>query len=276
MRFPGLVLLLACLFAGCDSKVTTTVDSALQQRVETFQDCFPGLYSRVEALLDLADTWRQQNTSPIANPTGASAAVGVEAGGTVVNVSYLVDSATIAMAIRFYGPDGTQQTLAVDGGSVDLNTVLHDAASQLRTSFAGSDLPFFVADFDISGGGITATDEAVLGRIGGTSSAPVLSSLSTCATHDTISGGAPAADSITIANAAQSCSITFSTADLQIDQSAGQAYPIGTVELSITDPQTTIVATITFDGTSTLAVTVDDVPGSFTFDVVSRVLTYVE
>lgn len=267
-------LLVLALLAGCDSKISSALDTDLQRRVETFEDCFPNLYSRAQALLDIVDTWRQTNTTPIANPSGLTASVGSEAGGTVVNVSYVVEGTTIDMAIRFYSPTGTQQTLALDGGSVDLNTVIGTAASELRNNFP-SGSPFMVGDYTFSGGGISGTD-SLTGIIGGATNQNELEELRTTAASSTISGGLPATDSATITDSGPPvCTLTYTIPGLLLDESPTQEYPIGTITLSVTGPEDTVSATITFDGTATAVIVVTDVPGTFTFNVDTRTLTFV-
>lgn len=275
MRFQGLLLLALAPSWGCGSQVSSTTDTALQRRVETFEDCFPGLFARAEALLDLADTWRLNSSAAIPDPVGLTATVGSEAGGTIVDVTYTEGGTTIAMTIRFYSPTGVQQTLTTLPGAGSLNSLIDAAATELRNTFAGQE-PFVVGDYGISGGGISATGEALTGILGGSGSGNELAELRTTATSSTVSGGPPAAASSTITDAGPpACSLTFEIPGLQTDASPTQDYPIGTLTLSIAGPQDTVTATLTFDGTATVAITVDQVPGSFTFQVETRTLSYV-
>jgi len=200
--------------------------------------------------------------------------VGSEAGGSIVDVTYVKDGATVTMTIRFYSPTGAQQTLTLPG-SGSLQDVLDAAATELRTNFPGAD-PFLVGDWLISGGGISASGEALTGILGGSTNGNELEELRTTATSSTVSGGLPATDSSTITDAGPPvCALTFSVPGLRTDDSPTQEYPIGTITVSITGPDDTVTATLTFDGSSTIAIVVADVPGSFTFDVVSRTLSYV-
>lgn len=275
MRIRGLLLLALAVCGGCDTKVSSTTDTALQRRVETFEDCFPGLFAHAEALLDLADTWRLTSSTPIPDPAGLTATVGSEAGGTVVDVTYVEGGTTIAMTIRFYSPTGAQQTLTTLPGAGSLNSLIDAAATELRNTFAGQN-PFVVGDYSISGGGISATGEALTGIVGGSTNGNELEELRTTTTSSTVSGGLPSTDSSTIVDAGPpACSLTFSIPGLQTDASPTQDYPIGTIELSIAGPEDTVTATLTFDGSATVAITVVDVPGGFTFDVETRTLSYV-
>jgi hypothetical protein len=282
VRTHWLLPIALALLAGCGSKITSTIDDDLRVRVETLRDCFPGLYPRVEALLAIADRWRLGNGPATPDPTGVSASLGSEPGGTVVDVHYTAGGATIAMVIRFYGPTGVQQTLALDSdsdsgdGAASLDDMLHAAAVELRTQVPGDELPFVVGDFGIAGGGIVASNEALLGLVDGPPSAPRLATVRTCAPSSTISGGPPATDPCTITDLGPPvCVIRFATSDLALDETATQAHPIGTVELSLDGPLANVRATLTFDGTSTIGIAVDDVRGGFTFDTTTRVLAYV-
>ncbi len=267
-------LLALALLAGCDSKVSSAIDTDLQQRVETLEDCFPNLYRRVQALLDLTDTWRQLNGQPIPDPVGLTWQVDAEAGGTVVDVTYVVDGTTIAMAIRFYSPTGAQQTLTTLTGQTTLDATIDAAATELRDVFGAAD-KFMVGDYTISGGGITGSD-SLTAIIGGSTNQNELEELRTTAASSTIAGGPPDVDPATITDAGPPvCSLTFTIPGLLTDETPTQEYPIGTVTLSIAGPEATVGATITFDGSAVAVIDVDDVPGTFTFDVETRTLTFV-
>ncbi len=273
-HFRSLSLLALAMFAGCDSKITSAVDTDLQRRVETLVDCFPNLYARADALLAIADTWRQANSQPIPDPTGLTFQVNSEAGGTVVNVTYTTSGTTITMAIRFYSPTGAQQTLSLTGFTT-LNATIDEAANQLRTSFGDTD-KFMVGDYSISGGGITATGEALTGIIGGSTNQNELEELRTTATSSTISGGPPATEPSTITDSGPpSCALTFNIPGLLLDETPTQEYPIGTVTLSVAGPNATVTATITFDGSNTATIVVTDIPGSYAFNLDTRTRTFV-
>lgn len=260
--------------AGCDSKVTSRVDADLERRVATFEDCFPHLYPRVEALLDIADALRLTNATPTPDPIGLTATPGVEPGGTIVTIHYSTGGTNLAMTLRFYSPAGAQQTLTTLPGSGSLEAFVDAAATELRDNFPSGD-PFVVGDYDISGGGVTATGEALTGILGGSSNQNELAELRTTATSAAVAGGPPATESSTIADSGlPPCSLTFTLPGLRTDESPTQEYPIGTVPLSLTSPDATVGATLTFDGTQVVRAVVDGVPGSFAFDVVTRSLTY--
>lgn len=268
-------LLALALLAGCDSKVTSTLDTDLQQRVEAFKDCFPNLYARAAALLDVADAWRQTSTTPIPDPAGLTATVGAEAGGTLVTVHYDVGGTAIDMTIRFYSPAGVQQTLALDGGAAtSLGTLIGTAATELRDNFPTGN-PFLVGDYTFSGGGITGSD-SLTGILGGSSNQNELEELRTTAASGTVRGGPPATDSATITDSGPPpCTLTFTIPSLRTDESPTQEYPIGAITLGVTGPATTVTATVTFDGSATAIIVVDDVPGSFSFQLATRTLTFV-
>jgi hypothetical protein len=272
---PKLSLLALALFAGCDSKVSTDIDEDLQRRVETLEDCFPNLFKRVQALLDIAETWREQNSTAIPDPTGLTWVVNNEAGGTVVDVTYVIEGTTFTMAIRFYDPAGAQQDLTAEiTGQSTLNLTIRAAADELRDRFGSAD-KFMVGDYTISGGGLSGSD-SLTGIIGGSTNQNELEEIRTTAASSTISGGPPATDPATIVDSGPpACTLTFNIPGLLTDETPTQQYPIGTVALTVVGPEETITATITFDGSATAVIDIDDVPGSFTFNVETRVLTFV-
>ena len=273
MSIRSSLLLASVLLAGCDSKVSSSVDADLQDRVETLRDCFPHLYPHLQALLDVADTWRQQNATAIPDPAGLSWQAATEPGGTVVDITYVAGATTITMALRFYAPDGTQQTIDLSGLTT-LDAAVDEAASELRDRFGDAD-KFLVGDYTITGGGITASD-ALTGILGGSTNQNELEELRTTEGSDAVAGGPPPVDPATITDAGPPlCALTFTIAGLRTDESPSQQYPIGTIDLAVAGPEATVQATVTFDGSSVAVIDVDDVPGAFRFDVETRTLTFV-
>jgi hypothetical protein len=262
------VLLLA-LLSGCDSKVTSTLDQAAQDRVETLTDCFPNLYRYADALLDVSQSWRLGNSSAIPDPPGLTFVIN---GGTSVAVTYVKDGVTIAMTIRFYSPTGAQQTLSLAGTT--LNQVIQDAANELRNNFSGA-RPFMVGDYTISGGGISGSD-TLTGIIGGATNQNELEEVRTTLASSAISGGPPAVDPASITDSGPpACTLTFTIPSLLTDETPTQEYPIGTVTITVVGPNATVTGTITFDGSSTAVIDIDDVPGTFNFNVDTRTVTFV-
>jgi hypothetical protein len=269
------VPLLALAFvAACDSKISSSVDQDLLDRKQTLEDCFPHLYPRIEALLEIADTWRQRNDQPTPDPVGLTWQAGIEAGGSVIDVTYVTGGTTITMAIRFYGPTGAQQALTTITGLGTLDATVDAAATELATLFGDTD-KFLVGDYTISGGGVSGAD-SLTAILGGSTNQNELEELRTTLGSGTVAGGPPAVDPATITDAGPPvCSVTFTIPGLRTDESPTQQYPIGTVSLAITGPEATVTATVTFDGSSTAVVDVDDLPGTFRFDVETRELTFV-
>lgn len=262
--FAGLCA--AALLTGCDSKVESTVDAAQQARFETLSDCFPSLYQRVDQLLDVVDTWRLANGSAIADPSGLSFA---EQGDGSVDLTYVVGSTTLTMTITFYSPTGVAQDLAL-GTPATLNDLVAAAAVALRTAFPSGD-SFAVGVWSLSGGGITGNG-AVTGLLGLDGSQNTLLELST--TSGTPAGGPPpVADSTVTDNGPPVCSLTFSTAGIQIDDTPGQTYPSGTIDVTISGPQATVDASVTFDGTSTATIVATGISATFAFDLATRELS---
>lgn len=265
---PGLLAL--ALLAGCDVKVTTTVDAELLRKKETLEDCFPHLFDHLQHLFAVASTWRLQDGLPNQDPPGLS---WVEQPDGSILVTY--GFATIVqMTIRFYSPAGVLQNLSLPASGT-LDAAIDLAATELDADFPGADEPFMVGDWTLSGGGMMGSG-TLTGLIGGSTNGNELEELRTTAPSSTVSGGPPATDSASIAEGgAAPCALTFSTAGLLTDESRTQQYPIGTVTLTITAPEATVPATITFDGSAIARIVVDGVAGSFAFDIETRAVTYV-
>lgn len=265
-----LPLLAVAALGACGNKVTSNIDNALQAKVDTLQDCFPGLYAWVQGLLDIADTWKL-TSADVPDPAGLTWSAG--AGGRV-DVALNRGGTTIAMQVRFYDSTGAEQDLsAALAGATTLGDAVHAAAAELRNRFGAAE-KFMLGEWSISGGGITASGEALVGIIGGATQ-DRLTELRTTQVTVTAPNGVPPVDASTITdNGPPVCSLTFRIASLVSDEDADQTYPIGDIALTIAGPAATIDATITFDGTSTARVAIEDVPGRFAFDIAARSLTY--
>ena len=265
-------LLVFAALAACQSKLSTEVDTVLQQRISTLQDCFPGLYRRVNAVIDILQAWRLDNgTNAASDPSGLTWS---EQGDGRITLSYVVAGSTIAMTIRFYSPTGTQQNLNLTGATT-LNDAFDVAATQLAANFPTGTC-FAVGDWSISGGGLSGTG-AVTGLFGGASNRRITSLSTTTATP---SGGPPPAATGTVNDSGPpNCTLTFATTDLQIDVGPTVVYPTGSIPMTLVatgSSYTTVAAVVTFDGTSTANIVVTGIAGSFDYDVVSRTLTYVQ
>lgn len=259
------------LLASCDSKITSRTDQNLLNKIQTVTDCFPGLYSKIDGLLDLADTWRMNRSGSAPALDGVLSTITVGGSGQL-SFSYTFNSCTLAMTIRFFSPTGAEQNLNLTGAS-SLADKVDLAATTLRTNFPAGN-PFMVGSWTISGtkGGDPVTGSGALtGIIGGSTNGNELEELRT--TASTPSGGPPAVADSTISEG--SCAMTFRVTSLVTDGSPTQQYPIGSIALSITDPQSTVAATITFDDTAVVRVTITGVPGRFDFNVETRTLTQV-
>lgn len=263
------------LVTACDSKVTSEVlDPALQERVNAFLDCFPNLYERADQVLEMANSWRVGTSTPIPDPAGLTFSVGADGGGTVVNVTYVVDATTLSAQIRFYSPTGVQQTLAITGFAT-LNATIDEAANLLRNQF-GATNPFMVGDYSLSGGGISATGEALTGIIGGATNQNELEELRSTLTSAAIAGGPPAVDPSTITDSGPPvCTLQFNIPSLLTDETPTQQYPIGTITFVVTSPNTTLNASLVLDGSNTGVLTVTDIPGTFSINLDTLDVTYV-
>ncbi|MBL8735461.1 MAG: hypothetical protein JNL12_03465, partial [Planctomycetes bacterium] len=93
-------------------------------------------------------------------------------------------------------------------------------------------------------------------------------------TSGTPSGGPPpVADSTVSDNGPPLCSLTFSTTGIQVDDSPGQTYPIGTIDVTVTGPQASVDASVTFDGTSTATIVATGIAATFRFNLATRELS---
>ncbi|MBX3462764.1 MAG: hypothetical protein KF830_06310 [Planctomycetes bacterium] len=266
------VLLAALLVAGCDSKVSTTVDPDLQKQLETIRDCFPQLFDKGVDLLALADTWRLNSGGSIPDPAGLS-----HSGDGPIDVQYVVDGCTIEMTIRFYRPAGVErQGLGLTATS--LADRIDEAATLLRGELLDGN-PFLVGDWTISGtkgGEAFSGSGAFTGVIGGSTNDNELERLRT--TTAAPAGGPPPAAPGTLAVGA--CTLTFATdgAGLETDSFPTQEYPIGTVTVTIDgddpDSDAEVTVTLTFDNTPVVQLVIAGTAGGrFLYNVETRVLT---
>jgi len=263
MQLSHSLLLGALLLAGCDSKITQTVDTDLQAKVNTVTDCFPEHLEKINALLDYAQLWRINDGSNPADPSGLSWS---EQSDGTIDLTYVVGAFTITSTISFYSPTGVLQNLTIS--SSDLSGAVAEAAAELDATFTTGD-SFLVAEWTLSGTGITGSG-ALTGIFDGVSS---LRQVST--TTATPAGGPPPNDdgTITIVDT-DTCTLTFNSTGLQTDDSTSQDYPIGAVSFTLTGPDATVDATLTMDGTVEAALVVATVPGTFTINLSTRSVTH--
>jgi len=262
----GSLLLGALLFTACESKVTSGGDPALQKQIQTLQDCFPDLFPKAKGLLDLAETWRLNTSGPIADPAGLT-----HSGTGPINVGFTSGSFAISMTIRFYDPNGNEQT-GLPLTATDLAARIDEAATSLRNSFPGG-TPFLVGTWTLTGGGANGSG-ALTGLIGGSTNGNELTELRT--TESTPSGGPPPVAASTVSEGA--CTLTFRTGGLVTDSFPAQQYPLGTLTITIdgddADSIADTTATVTFDNTAVVVITIDGTTsGRFQFNVETRAFT---
>lgn len=258
------LLVSALLFAGCDSKVTSTTDPVLQKQIQTITNCFPELFPKAEALLTVAETWRLNAGSAIADPAGLT-----HSGAGPITVSYTFDGCTLAMTIRFYDPDGNEQT-GLPLTATTLSGRMDEAATSLRTSFPAGN-PFAVGDWTITGPNGISGSGALTGIIGGTGSDNELIEVRT--TDATPVSGPPAAATSSVTDGA--CTLTFRTDSLVLDSFPAQAYPIGAMTITLdgddADTVADVTATMTFDNSAVVVIEIaGTVSGHFEFNVETR------
>jgi hypothetical protein len=249
---------------------------AIQDLIDTMEDCFPGVNDKVEELLEIAGTWRMNSSVPIADPPGLT---WMEQGDGSVAVTYTVGFCTFTATIVFYTPDGMAQDLDLSLATT-LNEAIDAAATQLAliTGNGANPPPFMVADWDLVGVGIDtfSGSGALTGFIRGNSD-PLLNELESISTTTAMpSGGAPpGADGVvTSTSGATTCTLNFNTMNLETDTMIDQQFPIGTITFMLDGPDATVDATMTFDGTMVATIEVDNVPGDFSLDLVTGQLDY--
>lgn len=255
---------------SCDSKVTSVIDRDAPA-IQAVENCLPNLYKWVGSLFEIAKAWRLKSGD--SNPAGLT----VDVVGDRLDVAFVVDGVTISMTIEFFGPDGDDPSLSSLGAlstPVQLSAAIEAAADELWSLYpSSSQEKYMVGEWNISGGGITATGEALTGIIGGSAASPQLTSVSTTLADG--SAGVPAADPSTVIDSGPpECSLTFATSDLLLDEDVGQSFPDGVVDVTIDAPDATVSASITFDKTATATVVVDGAPGSWAFNLLTRNITY--
>lgn len=270
MPIRGSLLLAALLLASCDSKIETNTDQALLDKIDTVVDCFPGLYDKVDGLLELADSWRMNTSGSIADPAGLSYSIG-GSGEIVASFTGFEDAGcTLAMTIRFYDPSGVEQNLNLTSAST-LADKIDLAATTLRNASPTGN-PFLVAEWNLSGtkgGDAISGSGSLTGIIGAATGGNELEELRT--TIATPAGGPPAVAASTITEA--TCSLAFTTSSLVTDSTPTQSNPIGTIDITITRGAVVVDASVTFDGSSTIQVRIDGTSGRFDYDVATKTLT---
>ncbi len=272
MRSSSWLPLIAVATLGlgsCDSKVSSLTDPNLLARIEVIRDCFPSLWTFVDGVTDIAGTWKMNGgTTP--DPAGLTHTVN---GDGSITATLLVGSTTIEMVIKFYGPGGAEQDLT---SVIDPPTTLGDkidaAATELRDLFA-SDEKFIHGVYSITGGGVSATGEALTGIIGGSLNQNELEELRS--TLELVTTGIPAVDPSTITDSASTppCTLTFTIPSLITDEEPGQEYPRGTISIVIDDGTTTTNATMVFDKTAIAKITLEGLIGGFDLNLDTLMLT---
>jgi hypothetical protein len=260
------LLLSAFLFAACSTKVTSGGDPALQKQIQTIQDCFPDLFGKTKGLLDLAETWRLNTSGSIPDPAGLT-----HSGAGPISVGFTSGTFAISMTIRFYSPAGAEQT-GLPLTATSLADRLDEAATSLRNTFPAGN-PFMVGDWTLTGGGATGAG-ALTGIIGGSTNGNELEELRT--TEATPAGGPPPIAASTVSEGA--CTLTFRTSSLVTDSFPAQQFPIGTLTITLDgdDPDSLVdtTATVTFDNTAVVKITIDGTTsGRFEFNVETRAFT---
>lgn len=268
-RYSFVALAAFAVLGACDSKITSIIDTDLQNRVDAVQDCFPNLFARFEDVLEIADSWRTNSGAVIPDPTNL---MWVEQMNGSIVVTYNINGTTIIMTIVFYDPNGNAQDLTLPSApAATLNEAIDAAATELRNLFP-SGSPFMVGNWTISGGNISGTG-ALTGIIGGSTNGNELEDLRT--TEVTPAGGPPAVAPCTITDSGPPiCSLTITIPSLLTDQVPGQEYPEGVITLSIVGPNATVNGSITFNRTVNARIVIANITGAFIFNLATNAISY--
>lgn len=164
--------------------------------------------------------------------------------------------------------------MRIGGGTppVSLGDKIDAAATELRDRF-GSDEKFIHGVWSMTGGGVSATGEALTGIIGGSLNQNELEELRS--TLVTVTTGIPAVDPSTITDSASTppCTLTFTIPGLITDEEPGQEYPRGTITLEIDDGTTTTTGSIVFDKTAIAKITIAGLVGGFNLNLETLTIT---
>ena len=270
-RWLPLMAATTLTLGACDSNINSEIDPNLPQnqaKIQVIVDCFPSLWTFVDGLIELSGTWKMNGgTTP--DPAGLTVSI---SGGTIT-ATLPVGSTTISMDIDFYGPNGARQDLtSVITSPTTLGDKIDAAATELRDLF-GSQEKFIHGVYSITGGGISATGEALTGIIGGSTNQNELEEVRS--TLVAVTTGIPAVDStiITDSGTTPPCTLTFTIPGLITDEEPGQEYPRGTIALEINDGTTTTMGSIVFDKTAIAKITIDGITGGFELNLETLELT---
>jgi hypothetical protein len=255
-----LFLFVGLALPSCDSaeEVLANLDSDTQERIDAMLECFPGNAEKAAALFELAQAWATTEEAP--------AGIDVTLNGDAVEVTWNQISCTITMNITFHGPDGIQITADQLGlGSAnptDLDSLMDTAVTNLANMFAG-EKPFVMGRWTISAGGWTGGG-TLTGIIGGSTNQNELEEIRT--TTDSPAGGPPPVAPGQI-NDPAGCGLTFQTAGIRTDDIPGQEYPEGVITITVSSLTITVNGTITMNATVIATISVDGIPGTFTFNL---------
>lgn len=241
--------------------------SDIQARVDALNTCLPDVYQRLQLVLDVVETWRLNTSAMMPDPTGLT---WMERTDGVLQVDYAIGGGlpAVDMQITFFNAAGVPQNIDL-ATATSLSSAIELAASELAVT--GGAAPFLVADWSLrDSGAVIFGAGSLTAVIGGTVNQKELVTIFTSLGSVVAIGGPPAASTATIATALpMQCVATVNVSDLRIDTSQSQLFPEGVVRFDIMEsaPGATITATVTLDGSNMAAVSVANVPTSFTLNL---------
>lgn len=262
-----LVLTSVVGLGSCSSSKST---NNVQAFSDTLTNCFPTMFERLQLLLDIAQTWRQNATAIPADPAGLTFS---ENSSGVLQVDLPAGAIRVDMQITFYNASGVAQDIDLTGATT-LGQAIDLAATALAT--AAAPRSFLTADWSLrDAGNVIFGAGTWTGILGGSLSQVELERISSTLGSVTVSGGPPAAATSTISSmsGADLCVTRVDMPDLQIDTTPTQQYPAGVVTFTITRNGQDVVATATFNQTNTASITVGGIPTSFSFNLDTLTIT---
>lgn len=279
MRSPQLLSLCATsllFLPACDSSSKAATNQDALDKIAAIRDCFPGLWEFVDGVFTIAETWQLDGDNNPADP----AALSWQFTGQDITANLTVGSSTVTMVISAYGPNGAAEQrscMTLSGAGpiqpvTSLSEAIDNIATELRNEFNTTN-PFLHGVWSVSGGGISASGEGLLGIIGGATNANELEEVRTV--EATVGTGAPPVDPSTITDtvAAPNCSLTFFIDSLFTDEEPGQEYPRGMISIVVDDGTAIANATITFDNTAIAIITVQGLTGTISLNLETGTVT---
>lgn len=256
-----LLVIMASVPLGCSSSVDALLNAGqIQDQVETIEDCFPDSWDKVVAVFQFAEYWAGTETPPA---TLTCEVLG-DANGSIV-ATLDVGNCVISMTTTFRNAGGTllakPHTLPVGNCTP---TQYQNAIDEAAGNMVGGDL--VVGNWTLASGIQTISGQGELtGQLDGAGDLALI-------TTTAVNSGGQNPQASTVTNTTTGCTLTASTTGLDLNQ-AGD-YIIGAINFALTGPLATANAVLNANGTENATINVTNVPGSFSFSLLTFNVTY--